>query len=393
VQTSRRDIFLLACCQALLLVNASGLISMNGLIGFSLAGTKALATFGATTYVLGSALATMPMSLWMGRVGRRTGFMAGALINIAGCAIGAYALSIGSFPLFCVATGIIGIYNAVGLQYRFAATEVASPADRAKAISLVLAGGVVGGVIGPQSVLIARNWFATPFEGSFVVLAVFALVALAVQSRVHVPAPSHAERAVKGRPLGQIARQPAFLVAVLAGALGYGLMNLLMTATPIAMNFCGHLFGATALVIEWHVVAMYAPGFLTGSLIRRFGTLRIIVAGTVLTALATLVALDGNSVAHFLAALVLVGIGWNFMYTGGTSLLTETYAPSEKARTQGLNDFVVFATMGVSSLASGALVTTGGWETMNLLALPFLGVIALGALWLMWARRQAPAAA
>jgi MFS family permease len=188
-------------------------------------------------------------------------------------------------------------------------------------------------------------------------------------------------------------RQPTFIVAVLAGALGYGLMNLLMTATPIAMNFCGHGFGAMALVIEWHVVAMYAPGFVTGSLIRRFGTLTIILAGVALTAIATFVAIDGNSVAHFLAALILVGLGWNFMYTGGTALLTETYAPSEKARTQGLNDFIVFATMGVSSLASGALVTTSGWETMNRAALPVLAIIAASVLWLMWSRRQAPAAA
>ena len=393
MHTSRRDIFLLACCQALLLINASGLIAMNGLIGFSLAQTKALATFGVTTYVLGSALASMPMSLWMGRVGRRAGFMAGALINVAGCAIGAFALALRSFPLFCVATAIVGIYNAVGLQYRFAAAEVAAPADRAKAISLVLAGGVAGGLIGPQSVRVARDFFATPFLGSFLVLALFALVALAVQSRVQVPPPSHDERGGRGRPLGQIVRQPAFIVAVLAGALGYGLMNLLMTATPIAMNFCGHPFGAMALVIEWHVVAMYAPGFLTGSLIRRFGTLTIILAGVALTAIATLVALDGNSVAHFVAALVFVGLGWNFMYTGGTTLLTETYAPSEKARTQGLNDFIVFATMGVSSLASGALVTTSGWETMNRAALPVLALIAAGVLWLMWVRRGRTVAA
>ena len=393
MQTSRRDIFLLACCQALLLTNASGLISMNGLVGFSLAHAKTLATFGATTYVLGSALATMPMSLWMAHVGRRAGFMTGALINVAGCAIAALALAWQSFALFCVATGIIGIYNAVGLQYRFAAAEVAAPADRAKAISLVLAGGVVGGLIGPQSARFARDWFATPFQGSFLVLAAFALVAVAVQSRVHVPPPSHEERAGGGRSLRAIARQPEFIVAVLAAALGYGLMNLLMTATPIAMNFCGHPFSAAALVIEWHVVAMYAPGFVTGSLIRRLGTLPIVLAGVALTALATMVALNGISVAHFVAALALLGVGWNFMYTGGTTLLTQTYAPSEKARTQGFNDSIVFATMGVSSLASGALVTTSGWETMNRAALPVLALIALAVLWLMWVRRQAPAAA
>jgi MFS family permease len=387
VHTSRRDIFLLACCQALLLVNASGLISMNGLVGFSLAQTKSLATFGATTYVLGSALASMPMSLWMARVGRRTGFMAGATINIVGCVVGLLALQWHSFALFCVATGIIGVYNAAGLQYRFAAAEVAAPGHRARAISLVLAGGVVGGLIGPQATRFTRDLFATPFQGSLVMLAAFAVVALAVQSQVHVPAPSLEERTGKGRPLSAIVRQPTFVVAALAAALGYGLMNLLMTATPIAMDFCGHPFSATAWVIEWHVVAMYAPGFVTGSLIRRFGTLPIILAGVGLTSLAVFVALDGISVAHFVAALALVGVGWNFVYTGGTTLLTETYRPSEKARTQGLNDFIVFATMGISSLASGALVTTTGWETMNRAALPILATIAAAVLWLMWARR------
>ncbi|HKU86201.1 MAG TPA: MFS transporter [Casimicrobiaceae bacterium] len=393
MQTSRRDIFLLACCQALLLANASGLISMNGLVGFSLAENKALATFGATTYVLGSALATMPMSLWMGRVGRRAGFMAGAAVNILGCVVAALALQIRSFPLFCVATCIIGVYNAVGLQYRFAAAEVAAPQHRAMAISLVLAGGVIGGFIGPQSARVGRDFFATPFQGSFLMLVAFALVALAVQSQVHVPRPVHDTAAGKGRPLAEIARQPTFIVAVVAGALGYGLMNLLMTATPIAMDFCGHPFSDAAWVIEWHVVGMFLPGFFTGSLIRRYGTLPIILAGTGLTVVAVFVALHGITVPHFVAALALVGIGWNFMYTGGTTLLTETYAPNEKARTQGLNDLIVFTTMGVSSFASGALVTATGWETMNRAALPVLAIIASAAAWLMWLRRRAPVAA
>jgi len=393
VQTSRREIFLLACCQALLLANASGLISMNGLVGFSLADTKSLATFGATTYVLGSAIAAMPMSLWMGKVGRRVGFMAGATINIAGCAIAVLALQLRSFPLFCAATAIIGVYNAVGLQYRFAAAEVAAPTDRAKAISLVLAGGVIGGLIGPQSARLGRDWFATPFEGSFIVLACIALVALAVQSQVHVPRPSMDDQAGTRRPLREIARQPAFVVAVLSAALGYGIMNLLMTATPIAMDFCGHPFSAAAFVIEWHVVAMFTPGFFTGSLIRRFGTLRVILAGAGLTVVAVFVALNGITVMHFVVALAFVGVGWNFMYTGGTTLLTETYRPAEKSRTQGLNDLIVFATMGVSSFASGALVTATGWETMNRAALPVLATIAGAALWLMWMRRRRTAPA
>jgi len=201
VQTSRRDIFLLACCQALLLTNASGLISMNGLVGFSLAHNKSLATFGATTYVLGSALAAMPMALWMAKVGRRTGFMTGAAINVVGCIVGAFALQWHSFPLFCVATGIIGVYNAIGLQYRFAAAEVAAPEHRARAISLVLAGGVAGGLVGPQATRFTRDLFATPFQGSLVMLALVAFIALAVQSQVRVPRPAIDERTGKGRPL------------------------------------------------------------------------------------------------------------------------------------------------------------------------------------------------
>jgi len=389
MRTSYRDIFLLACCQALLLTNGSGLITMNGLVGYALTDTKQLATLGVTLYVLGSAVTTMPASLLMARIGRRKGFMIGALVNVAGCALAALAISRGSFVLYCLATAVIGVYNAIGLQYRFAAAEVAAPADKAKASSLVLAGGVVGGFLGPESARRAVDLFATPFLGGFVVLAGYALLALVVQSLVHVPPPTLEERSGKGRPLSVIVRQPVFIVAVLAGAVGYGLMNLLMTATPIAMDFCKHPFGAVAIVIEWHVVGMFAPGFFTGSLIRRFGVLNVILAGIVLVALCVAVALNGVTVAHFLLALGLLGVGWNFMYTGGTTLLTEAHAPGEKARVQGANDFIVFATMGVSSLASGAMVSTAGWEAMNRAVLPVLGTIAAAVIWYAW-RRRAP---
>ncbi len=392
-RTSYRDIFLLACCQALLLTNASGLITMNGLVGYALAEQKAWATLGATTYVIGSALATMPLSLWMARVGRRRGFMAAAAVNIAGCALGALAIGLGSFALYCAATAVIGVYNAAGLQYRFAAAEVATVADKPKAISWVLAGGIAGGFFGPESVKLSRDLFATPFTGSFVVLAAYALVALAVQSRVRVPPPVVPSASAAGRGLAAIARQPVFVVAALAGALGYGTMNLLMTATPLAMDICRHPFSAAALVIEWHVVGMYAPGFVTGSLIKRFGVLNIIVSGAAVMAAGALVALNGTTIAHFVVALVFVGFGWNFLYTGGTTLLTESYTPAEKARTQGLNDMIVFTTMAVSSLSSGALVSTAGWETMNAAALPVVAAIAAAALWLGWRRRRHPASA
>ncbi len=387
-RTSYRTVALLACCQALLLTNASGLITMSAVIGYELAPVKTLATLGSSTYVIGSALATMPASLWMARVGRRRGFMAGALINVAGCALAVLALWAGSFALFCLATGIVGVYNAIGLQYRFAAAEVATPADRAKAISLVLAGGIVGGFLGPASTVVARDWIpAAPFAGSFLLLAAYALVALAVQSLVHVPRPALAERSAAGRPLGTILRQPVFVVAVLSGALGYGLMNLLMQATPLAMSFCSHPYGQAALVIQWHVVGMYAPGFFTGHLIARFGTLRIILAGVALVACCVVVALAGTTVMHFLIAMAVLGVGWNFMYTGGTTLLTDAYAPQEKAKVQGINDFTIFATMAISSVSAGALVSSAGWERMNLWALPVLAIVVAAVAWLGWLRR------
>jgi MFS family permease len=385
--TDHKTLALLAACQGLLLINGAGLISMQGLVGYMLTDTKSLATLGATTYVIGSALAAMPAALWMARVGRRAGFMTGAFINIVGCGLAALALHLRSFPLFCAATAVIGIYQAIGLQYRFAAAEVAAPADRAKAISWVLAGGIAGGILGPESMRLARDWFATPFAGSFIVLAAYALLAMAVQSRVHVPKPAREERSGGGRPLGEIVRQPVFVVAVISAAFGYGIMNLLMVATPLAMDFCSHPFAQAAMVIQWHVVGMYAPGLFTGSLIRRYGTLKVILAGVALVGGCVAVALSGTTVTHFLVALALLGVGWNFMYTGGTTLLTESYAPVEKARAQGANDFAVFATMGVSSFSSGALVSVAGWERMNMLALPVLAVVVVAVVWLARLRR------
>jgi MFS family permease len=299
------------------------------------------------------------------------------------------ALVLRSFPLFCVATAVIGAYNAIGLQYRFAAAEVAAPHDRAKAISLVLAGGIVGGFLGPTSVLWGRDLFPVPFQGSFVVLAGWALVAFALQSRVRVPKPTLEEASGPGRPLAQIVRQPVFFVAALAGALGYGLMNLLMVATPLAMDFCALPFAQAAIVIEWHVVGMYAPGFVTGTLIRRFGVLRVILAGAAVFAAAVAVALSGVTFMHFAVALALVGIGWNFVYTGATALLTESLPATEKAKTQGANDLILFTTMALSSFSSGWLVSSAGWTWMNVAALPVLAVVVSAVLWLGWKRRPA----
>lgn len=393
MQTYRREIFLLSCCQALLLVQTSGLISMNALIGYALVTNKTYASLGATTYVLGSAGSAMPASLWMARVGRRRGFMMGSVIASLGALLAVAALWLASFPLFCVATAVLGVYTAFGLQYRFAAAEVAPAGFKARAISLVLAGGIVGGFLGPEASRWARGWFATPFLGSFVLLAGVAFIALGVQSLVHVPKPPAADRGGGGRPLGTIARQPVFVVAALSAALGYGLMNLLMTATPLAMSFCAHPYSAAALVIEFHVAGMYAPGFFTGGLITRHGPLKVILAGTVLMAGCAAVALHGVTVLHFVVALVLLGVGWNFMYTGGTTLLTEAYAPAERAKTQGLNDLIVFSVMGVSSFSSGALVSVAGWTWMNAAVVPMLAIVAVAVSWLLWMRGHVPARA
>ena len=389
MRTSYRDIALLACCQALLLINNAGLIAMNGLVGYALVDNKAFATLGATSFVVGSALAAMPAALWMAKVGRRRGFMTGSAIAVVGSATCALALWLGSFALFCLGTAVIGIYTAFGLQYRFAAAEVAAPEFRAKAISLVLAGGIAGGFLGPQASLWAMDLLPVRFLGSFLVLSAIAIVALAVQSQVRVPPPSMEETRGGGRPLARIARQPVFVVAALSAALGYGIMNLLMTATPLAMSFCGHPFSAAAFVIEWHVVGMYAPGFFTGSLIKRFGALKVIAVGIVLMGACVAVALSGIALWQFWTALLLLGVGWNFMYTGGTTLLIDAYTPAEKAKTQGMNDVIIFTVMSISSFSSGALVSAAGWDWMNLGTLPLLAVVASAVLWVTLLRRRA----
>ncbi len=335
----------------------------------------------------------MPASLWMGRVGRRRGFMTGSVIGIIGSFVAAFALWLSSFALFCFGTAIIGIYTAFALRCRFAAAEVAEPAHRARAISLVLAGGIVGGFLGPESTHWAKDLLPVPFLGSFLVLAAIAVLAFFVQAQVHVPRSSPEEkraRAGSGRRLSTIVRQRRYSSSPRrAGGLGYGVMNLLMVATPLAMSFCSHPYSAAAMAIEWHVVGMYAPGFFTGTLIRRYGTLKVILVGVALVAVSICIALSGVTVAHFVAALALLGCGWNFMYTGGTTLLTEAYTPAEKSKTQGANDFIVFSIMGISSFSSGALVSIAGWDKMNAGALPVLVVIAAAVTWLMWLRATA----
>jgi MFS family permease len=385
---------LLAACQALLLVNNVIFISLNGLAGFMLAANKALATLPVTGYVVGGALWAVPASYFMKRYGRRAGFSFGSLMGVFGAGVCALALYLRSFELLCLGTLITGGYSAFAIQYRFAAADMA-PADfRAKAISLVLAGGIVGGIIGPESSKLTKDLFTVPFLGSYVSLMFCGLISMAIIQFLRIPNPKVETTAAPRRPLGEIARQPAFVVAVLAAALSYGVMNLLMTATPLAMGHEHHPYSAAALVIEWHVIGMFAPGFFTGNLIRRFGVLRIMAAGVALNLLCVAIALSGHEVMHFWWALFVLGVGWNFLYVGGTTLLTETYRPEERAKIQGINDSCVFGMMAVSSFSSGLLLHADGWTMLNWISLAPLAALLAALIWIARVRKaKAPALA
>jgi len=389
MEKAQKNVALLSACQGLLLTNNSILIAANGLAGYALATDKALATVPITTYIVGAALTTMPASLLMRRLGRRTGFALGAVFGIVGALICSYAAFAHEFWLLCAGTLVLGIYNATGQYYRFAAADSASIDFKSKAISLVLAGGIAGGILGPETSKISKDFFVqAAFAGSYLSLGVFCLLAIGLISLIDIPPLTVAERKESGRPLTTIARQPAFIVAVLSSVTGYGVMNLLMVATPLAMVACQHPFSDAAFVIQWHVIAMFAPSFFTGTLIKRFGVVNVMLTGVVLNFGCIAVALAGLEVAHFWAAMVLVGIGWNFMFIGGTTLLTECHTPSERGKVQGANDLAIFLTMIVTSLSSGLLFTLQGWELMNQLAVPFLLLAGIAMLWLAAVQRR-----
>ncbi len=392
MENTKKNVALLAGCQAMLFTNNVTLISLAALAGFSLADNKALATLPATAYVVGAALTTLPASFFMKRFGRQTGFQVGTSMGIAGAGVCCLALWLHSFWLLCAGVLVLGVYNAFGQYYRFAAADVASYEFKATAISLVMAGGLVGGIIGPEMSKHTRDMFAVPFLGAYASLIVFCLITMALLASIRIPQPSVAESHEPVRPLARIMAQPAFIVAVTGSALGYGVMSLLMTVAPLAMGLCGHAYSSAALVIEWHVIGMFAPSFFTGSLIRRFGVLSVMLAGVALEALCVGIALSGVLVANFWWALTLLGVGWNFLYVGGTTLLTECYRPSEKAKAQGMHDFLVFLTSATSSFSSGLLMNRNGWEMLNYAALPLLAVIGTAITWLALRQRAAVAA-
>ena len=387
-----RNLWLLAICQGLFLTNNVTFIAINGLVGLSLAPLGWMATLPVMGYVVGGALSTGIVAHTQKRFGRKTSFQLGLIVAVLSALLCCYAAYSRNFWLLVAATVIAGYYNANAQLYRFAAAELAHASFREKAVSLVMAGGLLGAIAGPNLAVGTRTLTDVPFAGAYLALAGVALLAMALLAFIHFPPAPAQQTTAGGRPLREIMRQPVFIVAAAAGALGYGVMNLLMAATPIAMQVCGLPFSDAATVLEWHVIGMFAPGFFTGHLIKRFGTLPIMATGLALNVVCVLIALSGVEFQQFLIALFLLGLGWNFLFTASTTLALTAYRPEEKDKAQGALNFCVFAVLALSSLASGVLVTTQGWTLLNLGSLLPLAVTGLALGWLALQQRRRPAA-
>ena len=377
-----RNLWLMAAAQGLFLTNNVLFVAVNGLVGLSLAPHGWMATLPILGYVVGGALSTGPVAWSQARWGRKVSFQIGLAVAFFSALLATYAVLDKNFWLLVTATVVAGYYSANGQLYRFAAAELAKPEYRERAVSMVLAGGIIGGVLGPNLAKWTQHLGDAPFAGAYAALAVVALMAMAVISVVTFPpVPPRKPGADSGRPLSVIMRQPVFIVSTAAAALGYGVMNILMAASPIAMQVCGHPFRDAVLVLEWHVIGMFAPGFFTGHLIKRFGIISILSAGVALNLLSIAIALSGVEVMHFLISMFLVGVGWNFLFTAGTALSLKAYQPEEKNKAQGAINFCVFAVMMVTSFASGALVTTQGWTLLNYISLIPVALTGIAVIW------------
>ncbi len=392
---ARRNVLVLVAAQAVLGAQLPMIFTIAGLAGSSLAPSKCWATLPITMMVIGSMLAATPLSALMQRYGRRAGFFFGAAGGATGAAIGAYGLSSGSFLLFCVGAVFSGIYMSANGFYRFAAVDTASEAFRPKAISWVMAGGLLSAVFGPQLVKVTADAMAVPFLGAYLTVIALNVVGSFLFLALDIPKPKPPEA---GSPLGrsraELLRNPKILVAMICATVSYALMNLVMTSSPLAVVGCGFNKGNAADVVTTHVLAMYAPSFFTGHLIARFGTERIIAIGLAILAAAGAVAMAGVQLENFFGALILLGLGWNFGFIGATTMLTSAQRPEERGHLQGLNDFVIFGGVTLASFSSGGLMNCSGgsvqagWQMVNLAMLPFL-ILAGGALIWLWLRPEA----
>ncbi|UPW17176.1 MFS transporter [Agarivorans sp. TSD2052] len=369
-------VWILAICQALLTTGNILLVAVTGLIGQEIAPSAVWTTFPVAMQFLGLMLATIPASLIMGVTGRKKGFVLGNLIGISGAILAIFALTQQSFSLFCCATFLLGIGIGFGMLYRFAAVELCSQGQQARAISAIMAGGVIAAIIGPSLAIYSQDWWPQqPFIGAFLALLILYIIALLLLLTIRFKEARLAEQNhLAARPLIEVITSASFVVAVMAAVVSYFVMNLLMTATPLAMHHHGFGFAQSASVIEWHVLGMFAPSFFTGRLILRIGLFPTMLLGLLLMFGCVMVNLLGTSFKHFVVALTLLGIGWNFMFIGATQMLTQSYQLSEKAKAQAVNEFLVFSMVAISALSAGWLEQTLGWQVVNYSALPMLGM-------------------
>lgn len=383
--SERRNVALLFVAQALFQTGSVLAVTLAALVGALLAPDRSLAMLSVTATIIATAVMMIPAALFMQRRGRKAGFLLGAGLGALGGLLSAAALQFSSFPLFIAGSLCAGGYQAFAQYYRFAAADVARPAYKSRAISWVIAGGIVAAVAGPNLARLTRDVGPVPFLTSYLVFLTLALVALIVISRLTL-APTQGDEPVAdarpARPLRTIVRQPVFLTALIGSAVGSAVMVMVMTATPLAMEMHNHSLDDSAIVIQWHVLGMFIPSFFTGTLIRRLGVLRVMAGGVIALGVHVAIALAGTEFIHFLSELILLGVGWNFLFIGGTTLLTEAYYPAERAKTQALHDFCVHGLGSIGSLSAGGILNALGWRAVNLTALPFLvlAMVAIAAL-------------
>ena len=386
--SARGQVLILAASQAIFQTASVLVVTVGSLAAAQIARSPGLATMPVATMVLGTALATVPASMWMNRVGRRPGFVTGALLGVAGGTLAAMGVWAGSLALLCFGTLLVGSWQGFAQFYRFAASEASSERFRSRAISYVLAGGIVAAFAGPFLGRLGEPVLEPSYLGSFLLLALVALLGVGILLTLRIPPPNAHEAERGGRPWREIVTQPAYAVALFGAATGGGVMTLAMTATPLAMAGHEHSLLSTATVIQLHVLGMFVPSFFSGALIARFGALPVMLAGVVVLVGHVLITLTGTNFGSFAAALALLGVGWNFLYVGGTSLLTTTYSEAEKGRAQATNDMTIFVVGVVCSFGAGLLLDKLGWVALNLVTLPWLAVAALALLWQAFRARE-----
>lgn len=379
---TKKTVFLLAFCQALAVTGSIILFTIAALISSRLATDKSLATLPLALLQLATMLTTIPAAFILKRWGRKLGFMASVVVGLSGASLGTYAVLAGNFVLFNLGTLLYGIFNGFVGYYRFAAADVATESFRSRAISFVIAGGILAALIGPELAARTKDWLPVTFAGGLAAIVLLQLFTLLLLSLVDLPPLSLHKQQKQGRSLGAIVQQPVFVVAVLGSMIGYGVMALLMTATPLAMVAVHHPFHTTASVIQWHVLGMFTPSLFTGYLIARFGVLLMILVGILLNGICIAINLAGTNAPHFFGALLLLGIGWNFMFIGSTTLLTEAYTPAERAKTQATHDFLMLSFVALTTFLSGRLLNDWGWTVVNYTGLALIGVALIAVLYL-----------